>query len=94
MEEDTLECHHSSQVFKEAFPIQYPQSQEIKTLEFDLSDNDDDSLSDNNCFHTIASIFEHGKGPRLPNHFRLKESYPGEPFFMKLRQKPCSTKIS
>ena len=101
LEEDTTEGHHSGQVFMETnsvqdnedFPIEYPESQQNKSLEFDLSDNEDDGLSDDNCFHTIAFLFGHGKGPRLPNHFRLKESYPGEPFFMKLRQTPAALRF-
>ena len=47
------------------------------------------SLTNDKFFHLMACNYEPGQGPFLPNHFELKNPYPGEPLFMKLRQKPA-----
>ena len=37
----------------------------------------------------MAVGFEEGRGPKLPQIFKIKEPYPGEPPFMKLRRSPA-----
>ena len=49
----------------------------------------DDANSDGKFHRLIAVGYEEGKGPKLPEIFKLKEVYPGEPPFMKLRKFPA-----
>ena len=58
-------------------------------LEFDLSDDDCTSDEGSKFFQIMAFNYKQGQGPNLPNNFQLNNPYPGEPFFMKLRQKPA-----
>ena len=67
----------------------YNESKNEAYLEFNLKDDEDFVHPNNKFFQTIACCFEHGHGPSLPSHFELNDPYPGEPFFMKLRQKPA-----
>ena len=49
----------------------------------------DDENSDDKFFHVMAFKWKKGRGPNLPKVFKLKNPYPGEPPFMKLRTKPA-----
>ena len=49
-----------------------------------------DDVSTDEKFHRVMAVgFEKGRGPKLPHIFKLKESFPGEPPFMKLRKFPA-----
>ena len=49
----------------------------------------EDENSDDKFFRVMASKWKKGNGPYLPKVFKLKDPYPGEPPYMKLRTKPA-----
>ena len=55
----------------------------------DSSEDIEDSNSDAKFHHIIAVGYKEGKGPKLPNVFKLNDPFPGEPPFMKLRKFPA-----
>ncbi len=49
-----------------------------------------EEIDENKKFHHImATDWKKGHGPSLPKMFKLKDPYPGEPPFMRLRRKPA-----
>ena len=43
--------------------------------------------------HIMCYNWGKGRGPKLPNMFKLKDPYPGEPPFLKLRTQPAVLQI-
>ncbi len=52
-------------------------------------EKEDWESSDDKFHQVMANAWEKGQGPLLPEIFKLKNKYPGEPPFMKLRKKPA-----
>ncbi len=58
--------------------------------EEEINQEEMDEESSDEKFHRImANAWGKGKGPKLPTIFKLKDPYPGEPPFMKLRRQPA-----
>ena len=56
-----------------------------------LSEDEENEMefSDQKFNHVMAFPWEEGKGPLLPQVFKLHDPFPGEPPFMKLRRMPA-----
>ena len=67
----------------------YKRTSPAEQTESSSDEESDDENSDDKFLRVMAYKWKKGKGPYLPQVFKLKEPYPGEPPFMKLRTKPA-----
>ena len=83
--ENSREPDSQSQMIQEV----YSHAGSNEDLQFDLVDDENINHEDSKFFHAMTCECKDGEGPLLPNSFELRNPYPGEPIYMKLRQKPA-----
>ena len=59
----------------------------------DIYYGDDGPSSDEKFHRVMAYVWEEGRGPKLPEMFKLIDPYPGEPPFMALRRSPAVLRL-